>query len=91
MYCLLETPPIVYWADGRLTGRGTWAMARDSRDRQLKDEFHKAKEVTDLGMTATVRQGLPSAAARDTYRRLRDLAGKIRIPVDVAKLRADRR
>ena len=47
-------------------------MARDSRDRQPEDWLHKAKEVTDLGTTATVRQGLPSAVARDPYRRLRD-------------------
>ena len=51
----------------------------------------RAQKSTGQGITETVRQGLRLVAARDTYRKLRDLRGKVAGDVDVETLREDRR
>lgn len=51
----------------------------------------RAREQTGRGITETVRQGLRLVAAGDTYRKLRDLRGKVSIELDLAALREDRR
>ena len=54
------------------------------------DLLDKAQETTGGGITATVRQGLQLVAATDTYRRLRELRGKVKLSVDLERLREDR-
>ena len=54
------------------------------------DLLDKAQETTGGGITATVRQGLQLVAATDTYRRLRKLRGKVKLSVDLDRLREDR-
>lgn len=51
----------------------------------------RAQKSTGQGITETVRQGLRLVAARDAYRKLRDLRGKVKVDVDVETLREDRR
>ena len=51
----------------------------------------RAQKSTGQGITETVRQGLRLVAARDIYRKLRNLRGKIAVDVDVETLREDRR
>lgn len=53
--------------------------------------LRRAQKSTGRGITETVRQGLRLVAARDTYRKLRDLRGKVKVDVDVETLREDRR
>ena len=54
------------------------------------DLLDKAQETTGSGITATVRQGLQLVAAADTYRRLRELRGKVPLSIDLDHLREDR-
>ena len=54
------------------------------------DLLVKAQETTGSGITATVRQGLQLVAAADTYRRLRELRGKVRLSIDLDRLHAVR-
>ena len=51
----------------------------------------KARKQTGLGITATIQQGLKLVAAGETYRRLRELRGRVPIRVDLNALREDRR
>lgn len=51
----------------------------------------RAQKSTGQGITETVRQGLRLVAARDAYRKLRDLRAKVKVDVDVGTLREDRR
>ena len=53
--------------------------------------LRRAQKATGQGITETVRQGLRLVAARDIYRKLRDLRGKVAVDVDVETLREDRR
>lgn len=53
--------------------------------------LRRAQKSTGQGITETVRQGLRLLAARDAYRKLRDLRGKVKVDVDVETLREDRR
>lgn len=53
--------------------------------------LRRAQKSTGQGITETVRQGLRLLAARDAYRELRDLRGKVKVDVDVETLREDRR
>lgn len=53
--------------------------------------LRRAQKSTGQSITETVRQGLRLVAARDTYRKLRDLRGKVKVDVDVETLREDRR
>ncbi len=51
----------------------------------------KAQQQTGQGITATVRYGLRLVAAGDTFRKLRQLRGKVSIKLDLDTLRDDRR
>ena len=55
-----------------------------------EDLLRRARESTGKGITATVRQGLQLVAAREAYRRLRELKGKVKFSVEVNQLREDR-
>ena len=50
----------------------------------------QARRETGAGITETVRQGLRLVAAGDTYRKLRNLRGKVQIAIDLGELREDR-
>jgi hypothetical protein len=56
-----------------------------------EDLLARAQKSTGEGVTETVRRGLQLVAAGAAYRRLRELRGKVRIAVDVERLREDRR
>jgi hypothetical protein len=56
-----------------------------------EDLLRDALEATGEGMTATVRRGLRLVAAGRAYKRLRRLRGKVRLSLDLAELREDRR
>jgi hypothetical protein len=57
----------------------------------VPDELvRRARRATGLGVTPTVRRGLELVAARDTYRKLRRLRGKLRLAIDIDRLREDR-
>lgn len=51
--------------------------------------LHKAQEVTRLGITPTIRQGLELIAASLAYEKLRKLRGKVKFSINVKKLRED--
>ncbi len=55
-----------------------------------EDLLRNARKQTGLGITATIRHGLRLVAAGETFRRLRELRGKVAIQVDLDKLRQDR-
>ena len=48
-----------------------------------------AQKQTGQGITATIRQGLRLVAVGETFRRLRELRGKVSIQVDLETLRED--
>jgi hypothetical protein len=50
-----------------------------------------AQRQTGKGITETIRQGLRLVAAGGTFRRLRELRGKVAIKIDLEALRDDRR
>jgi hypothetical protein len=52
--------------------------------------LRKARKQTGLGITATIRQGLKLVAAGETFKRLRELRGRMPIRVDLDALREDR-
>jgi hypothetical protein len=54
------------------------------------DLLAQAQKSTGQGITETVRRGLQLVAAGETYRRLRELRGKMRISIDLETLREDR-
>ena len=54
------------------------------------DLLEKARRSTGQGITATVREGLQLVAAAEAYREVRALRGRVRVPVDLDKLREDR-
>jgi hypothetical protein len=53
--------------------------------------LRRARRSTGEGITATVRRGLELVAARSAYEELRRLRGSVRLSIDVAALRRDRR
>jgi hypothetical protein len=55
------------------------------------DLVRKALDSSGKGLTATVKQGLELVAAGKAYQDLRKLRGKVRISIDLQKLREDRR
>lgn len=58
----------------------------------VEDELvRRAKRASGLGLTSTVRQGLELVAAREAYRALVSLRGKLKLKVDLDSLREDRR
>jgi hypothetical protein len=52
--------------------------------------LEKAQQASGAGITQTVRTGLQLLAASQTYKRLRQLRGKIRFARSVVELKADR-
>lgn len=50
----------------------------------------KAQQATGSGITQTIRAGLELVAASQTYKRLRQLRGKVRFTRSLADLKADR-
>ena len=54
------------------------------------DLLKQAQKSTGQGITETVRRGLQLVAAGETYRRLRELRGKVRLVIDLKALREDR-
>ena len=52
--------------------------------------LEEAQRETGEGITETVRQGLRLVAAREAYRRLRKLRGRVEISIDLDELREDR-
>jgi hypothetical protein len=57
----------------------------------VPDELvRRAKQATGLGLTPTVRKGLELVAAKQAYVGLRKLRGKIRLDIDLDRLRGDR-
>ncbi len=52
--------------------------------------LRSAQRQTGQGISATVRQGLKLVAASATFRRLRELRGKVQIRIDLEALRKDR-
>ncbi|MGA8619273.1 MAG: hypothetical protein WB660_12245 [Candidatus Sulfotelmatobacter sp.] len=52
--------------------------------------LHKAQQASGAGITQTVRTGLQLVAASQTYKRLRQLRGKVRFTRALAELKADR-
>ena len=54
------------------------------------DLLTRATQATGAGITHTIRRGLELVAASGAYRDLRSLKGKIKLQLDLAKLRQDR-
>jgi hypothetical protein len=52
--------------------------------------LRNAQKQTHEGISATIRQGLRLVAAGETYKRMRELRGKVAIQVDLDALRQDR-
>jgi hypothetical protein len=52
--------------------------------------LEKAQRASGTGITQTVRTGLQLVAASETYARLRNLRGKVRIRRTLAELKTDR-
>jgi hypothetical protein len=52
--------------------------------------LEKAQQASGAGITQTIRTGLELVAASETYKRLRQLRGKVRFTRTAAELKADR-
>jgi hypothetical protein len=55
-----------------------------------KDLLQKAQKSSGKGITETIRQGLKLVAARDTYKQLKQMQGKVKFSIDLKSLREDR-
>lgn len=55
-----------------------------------RELLEKAQRASGAGITETVRTGLQLVAASGTYKRLRQLRGKVRFSRTLAELKADR-
>ncbi len=55
------------------------------------DLLDQAQRETGEGVTETIRRGLKLVAASRGYAQLRRLRGTVRLAIDVAELRKDRR
>ncbi len=53
------------------------------------DLLARATQATGEGITHTIRRGLELVAASGAYRDLRALKGKVKLQLDLAKLRQD--
>lgn len=57
-----------------------------------EDLLRRAQRAADDdGVTATIRQGLELLAANGTYERVRKMRGRVKLGLDLAALREDRR
>jgi hypothetical protein len=52
--------------------------------------LQKAQQASGAGITQTVRTGLQLVAASQTYKRLRELRGRVRFARALGELKADR-
>ena len=58
---------------------------------EISEELlQKARQASGASITQTVRTGLELVAASQTYKRLRELRGKVRFTRALAELKADR-
>ena len=71
-YAALTDQMLNFGGDLLATCFGLWGPETTNDREALLRANHTLVQVTDLGITATVRQGLLSAAARHPSRRLRD-------------------
>jgi hypothetical protein len=55
-----------------------------------EDLLEKAQKASKTGITPTIRQGLELVAARTVYKSLAALRGKIKLELDLERLREDR-
>lgn len=55
-----------------------------------KELLERAQQASGTGITQTIRTGLQLVAASETYRRLRQLRGKVRFSRSWTELKADR-
>lgn len=55
-----------------------------------EDLVEKAQNCTGEGLTPTIRRGLELIAAGHAYDRLRSLRGKLKLNINLKKLREDR-
>ena len=55
-----------------------------------RDLLQRARRATGRGPTATIREGLELVAASDSYDRFRRLRGKVKLKIDLSRLREDR-
>jgi hypothetical protein len=55
------------------------------------DLLARAQRAADDGVTATIRRGLELVAAKDAYARVRRMRGRVKLRLDLAALREDRR
>jgi len=53
------------------------------------DLLTRATQATGEGITPTIRRGLELVAAGGAYRNLRSLKGKVKLALDLKKLRQD--
>ena len=53
------------------------------------DLLDRATQATGKGITATIRESLEAVAASHTFERLRRLRGKVKLTIDVDRLRRD--
>jgi hypothetical protein len=53
------------------------------------DLLARATQATGEGITSTIRRGLELVAAGGAYRNLRSLKGKVKLDLDLEKLRQD--
>jgi hypothetical protein len=57
----------------------------------VPDELvRRARRASGLGLAPTIRQGLELVAAREAYAGLRALRGKLKLELDLERLREDR-
>ncbi len=54
------------------------------------EPVRRARRASGLGLAPTIRQGLELVAAREAYAGLRALRGKLKLGLDVERLREDR-
>jgi hypothetical protein len=54
-----------------------------------RDLLRKATQASKEGITPTVRRGLELVAASGAYERLRASRGKVKLSIDLKKLRGD--
>jgi len=69
--------------------------SKKSRDKKVTvmlpiDLLNRALKASGEGITPTLRRGLEVVAAKDAYRDLLELKGKVDLKIDLAELRKDR-
>ena len=55
-----------------------------------EDLLRRAQDATGQGITPTIRRGLELVAAGRAYEKLRTLRGRVKIDLDLERLREDR-